>query len=346
MHFSSYDLARPWLFCLDPERAHDLTISLLSNTQHTGLARLYQQQRALNPVTLAGLTFPNPVGLAAGLDKNACCIDGFAQLGFGFIEVGTVTPRPQPGNPKPRIFRLPEANALINRFGFNNEGVETFVRNVRGARFRSTGGILGINIGKNKDTPIERANDDYLTALQAVYADADYITINISSPNTQNLRELQSDAALDSLLAALTAKRSELAHEHGHKVPLFVKIAPDLDEQQIALIAQALQQHGIDGVIATNTTISRTMVSHLSHGAETGGLSGAPLRQASTQVIRQLRQALGADYPIIGVGGIMSGYDAQEKINAGANLVQLYTGLIYRGPALVKEVAQALAQPA
>lgn len=342
MPISSYDFARPWLFCLDPERAHDLTLQLLSGTQHTAVARLYQQPRVQDPVTIAGLTFPNRVGLAAGLDKNASCIDGLGKLGFGFIEAGTVTPQPQAGNPKPRLFRLKKANALINRFGFNNEGVEAFVRHVQQSRYRETGGILGLNIGKNKDTPLERANDDYVSAFTAVYPYADYVAVNISSPNTQNLRDLQNDVALDALLEALTRARENLTREHTRQVPLFVKIAPDLDEAQIGLIAAALKRHGIDGVIATNTTISREMVSHLHNGNEAGGLSGAPLRNASTEVIRILRQNLGPDFPIIGVGGIMSAHDAMEKINAGANLVQLYTGLIYHGPALVLQVAKAL----
>ena len=341
--FSSYDLIRPLLFCCPPECAHELTMRMLSMTQHTVLARLYKKQRINDPVTIAGITFPNRIGLAAGLDKNGTCIDGLGHMGFGFIEAGTVTPKAQPGNPKPRMFRLVEANALVNSCGFNNEGVEYFIKHINQSQYRSTGGILGLNIGKNKDTPNERANDDYLAGLTAVYPYADYIAINISSPNTQNLRDLQSEEAFDALLGALMQKRSMLADEQGRLVPLFVKIAPDLDEAQIGLIAEALLKHGIDGVIATNTTISRQLVSHLPHSERPGGLSGAPLRNKSNEVIRLLRKNLGADYPIMGVGGVMSGHDAIEKIEAGADLVQIYTGLIYKGPDLVSEAAQAVA---
>jgi dihydroorotate dehydrogenase len=282
------------------------------------------------------------VGLAAGLDKNGRCIDGLGAMGFGFIEVGTVTPKAQSGNPKPRMFRLPEANALINRLGFNNEGLDSFLHNVKQARFRQKGGILGLNIGKNATTPIERAADDYLTCLDGVYPHADYVTVNISSPNTKNLRELQSDAALDALLGAIQTRRSELAKQHGRQVPIFVKIAPDLDEAQVQVIARTIQNNGMDGVIATNTTIARDQVAHLLHGNETGGLSGAPVQQASNRVIAQLRAALGAQVPIIGVGGVMSGEDAVAKRQAGADLVQIYTGFIYKGPSLIKEAAQSL----
>ncbi|WP_019559634.1 MULTISPECIES: quinone-dependent dihydroorotate dehydrogenase [Caldimonas] len=342
MSLLPYTLARPFLFGLDPEQAHEWTLDALARTQHTPLACLYRQSRVEDPVVVAGLRFPNRVGLAAGLDKNGRCIDGLAALGFGFIEVGTVTPKPQPGNPKPRMFRLPQAQALINRMGFNNEGLEAFIAHVRRCHFRSQGGILGLNIGKNASTPIERAVDDYLLGLEGVFPHADYVSVNISSPNTQNLRALQSDQALDDLLGALQERRQSLTRTHGRSVPMFVKIAPDLDEAQIGVIAATLQRHGIDGVIATNTTIARDAVAHLPHGQEAGGLSGRPVFEASNRVIATLRAALGAGYPIIGVGGVMSGADALAKIQAGADLVQIYTGLIYRGPALVREAALAL----
>jgi len=344
---SLYGLARPFLFGFDPEHAHEITLDGLARTQNTPLACAYSAPRADDPVTLAGLTFPNRVGLAAGLDKNARCIDAFAAMGFGFVEVGTVTPKAQPGNPKPRMFRLPQRDALINRLGFNNEGLDAFLANVQKARFRKSGGgkspmLLGLNIGKNAATPIERAVDDYLACLDGVYPHADYVTINISSPNTANLRTLQSDEALDALLGAVAERREVLATRHGKRSPLFVKIAPDLDEAQVAVIAATLQRHGMDGVIATNTTLARDAVAGLPHAGEAGGLSGAPVREASNRVIAQLRTALGKDFPIIGVGGILSAADARAKIAAGADVVQIYTGLIYRGPALVRETAQAL----
>ena len=291
-----------------------------------------------------GLNFPNPVGLAAGLDKDGAYIDGLAALGFGFIEIGTVTPRAQPGNPKPRMFRLPEAQALINRMGFNNGGVDAFVRNVQASRFyQERRGILGLNIGKNADTPIERATDDYLYCLDKVYPYAAYVTVNISSPNTKNLRQLQQASEIDALLSALKMAQSQLADKHGRYVPLVLKIAPDLDDEQIDTIASALLRNHIDGVIATNTTITREAVQGLTHANETGGLSGAPVRDLSTRVIRALHQVLQGEIPIIGVGGILNGVDAHEKMAAGASLVQLYTGLIYRGPALVGECASACA---
>ena len=347
-----YGLSRAVLFNMDPEAAHELTIDMLARGAGTPLQWAWCNGRVDDPVTLAGLTLPNRVGLAAGLDKNARAIDGLAAMGFGFVEVGTVTPLAQPGNPKPRMFRLPAAQALINRMGFNNDGLDAFVRNVKNSHFhsglRTAGGrqrmILGLNIGKNAATPIERATDDYLTGLTGVYPHADYVTVNISSPNTKNLRELQSDAALHALLSALKARQGELAAEHGRQVPLFLKIAPDLDQSQVQAIAEALQRHGIDGVIATNTTLSREAVQGMAHAQEAGGLSGAPVRAASNRVIGQLRAALGAGFPIIGVGGILTGADAVAKIEAGADAVQIYTGLIYRGPALVQEVAQALRQ--
>ena len=343
MPLRPYALARPFLFGLDPEQAHALTLNAIARLQNTPAQCLWQQQRISDPVTVAGLRFPNRVGLAAGLDKNGRCIDGLGAMGFGFIEVGTVTPLAQPGNPQPRMFRLPQRQALINRLGFNNEGLDAFLSNVQRARsFRAGGGIVGLNIGKNAATPIERAVDDYLTGLSGVHAHADYVTINISSPNTQNLRALQSDAALDALLSALQARRLQLSQQHAKAVPMFVKIAPDLDAAQVGVIADVLRRHGIDGVIATNTTIERGAVQGLAHAGEVGGLSGAPLSEASNRVIRLLRAALGPGYPIIGVGGILSAADARAKIDAGADLVQVYTGLVYRGPALVSEAAAAL----
>jgi dihydroorotate dehydrogenase len=340
-----YALSRSVLFNMDPEAAHDLTIGALARFQNTPAACLWGATRVSDPVELAGLKFPNRVGMAAGLDKNGRVIDGLGAMGFGFVEVGTVTPKAQPGNPKPRMFRLPEANALINRLGFNNEGLDAFLANVKRARFRQGGGILGLNIGKNAVTPIENAVDDYLIGLEGVFPHADYVTVNISSPNTKNLRALQSDEALDALLGQLQARRQQLIARHGRSVPMFVKIAPDLDETQVGVIAATLQKNGIDGVIATNTTISRDAVKGMRHAEETGGLSGAPVLEASNQVIRQLRAALGPRYPIIGVGGVMSGADARAKRDAGADLVQIYTGLIYKGPELVTECAKALKQP-
>jgi dihydroorotate dehydrogenase len=338
-----YALARPFLFGLDPESAHDLTLGAIERLQHTPLRCGWTQARIEDPVTVAGLRFPNRIGLAAGLDKNGRCIDGLGDFGFGFIEVGTVTPVGQPGNPKPRMFRLTEARALINRLGFNNEGLASFVSNVRRSRrFRQGGGILGLNIGKNLATPIERAADDYLACLDGVYPHADYVTVNISSPNTKNLRALQSDEALDALLGSLAARRQALARTSGRRVPMFVKIAPDLDADQIALIAATLRRRGLDGVIATNTTIARDAVQHLPHGRETGGLSGAPVFEASNRVVRALRAALGPGFPIIGVGGVMTADDAVAKLDAGADLVQLYTGFIYGGPELVKAAGHAM----
>jgi dihydroorotate dehydrogenase len=342
MSLLPYSLARPFLFGLDPETAHELTMESLALVQATPLRWAYCNTFVDDPVTLAGITFPNRVGLAAGLDKNARCIDGLGAMGFGFVEVGTVTPKPQPGNPKPRMFRLPQANALINRLGFNNDGLDAFIANVKRSSFRSKGRILGLNIGKNAATPIGNATSDYLIGLEGVYAHADYVTVNISSPNTANLRSLQSDEALDALLGAIAARREELANQHGRRVPVFVKIAPDLDEQQVGVIAATLKRHRMDGVIATNTTISRDAVKGLPHAEETGGLSGAPVLEPSNRVIRLLRAQVGPGFPIIGVGGVMSGADAVSKLQAGADLVQVYTGLIYRGPDLVSEAARAL----
>jgi dihydroorotate dehydrogenase len=340
-----YALARPFLFGLDAEHAHELTLNGIAKLQNTPAQALWCGERVSDPVTIAGLRFPNRIGLAAGLDKNGRCIDGLGAMGFGFIEVGTVTPKGQPGNDKPRLFRLPEANALINRLGFNNEGLQSFVANVQRAHsFRKAGGILGLNIGKNAATPIENAADDYLLGLEGVFPHADYITVNISSPNTKNLRALQSDEALDALLSRLQARKLQLESQSGRKVPMFVKIAPDLEEDQVGVIAQALKANGINGVIATNTTIARDKVQGLAHADEAGGLSGAPVFEASNRVIRLLRAALPVGYPIIGVGGVLSGADARAKIAAGADLVQVYTGLIYKGPALVSDCARALAR--
>ena len=338
-----YALARPFLFGLDPERAHELTLEAIARLQNTPAQNLWQQPRVSDPVSVAGLRFPNRIGLAAGLDKDGRCIDGLGAMGFGFIEVGTVTPLAQPGNAKPRMFRLPSQEALINRLGFNNAGLARFVSNVQRARsFRAAGGIVGLNIGKNAATPIERAVDDYLLGLDGVYPHADYVTVNISSPNTQNLRALQSDAALDGLLQALQQRRGQLAQRHGKQVPLFVKIAPDLDQAQVGVIAATLRNNGIDGVVATNTTVARDAVQGLPHADESGGLSGGPVFEASNRVIGWLRAALGSGFPIIGVGGVTSGEAARAKVQAGADLVQIYTGLIYRGPALVSEAARAL----
>jgi dihydroorotate dehydrogenase len=334
-----FSLLRPALFQIDPETAHDLTICSLNNAYSFGLSRIVANRIPDDPRTVMGLTFRNPVGLAAGLDKNGECIDGLAALGFGFIEIGTVTPLPQQGNPKPRLFRLPQANAIINRMGFNNNGVDALITNVKRADYR---GILGINIGKNAATPIERAADDYLICLRKVYAHASYITVNISSPNTKNLRQLQDEDALNGLLMLLKTEQQKLADTHGKYVPITLKIAPDLDNEQIAQIARLLMQHRIDGVIATNTTLSREGVDNLPHGTETGGLSGAPVRDRSTAVIRQLAAELQGALPIIGVGGILSGADAAEKIRAGASLVQIYSGMVFSGPALISEACAAI----
>ena len=334
-----FSLFRPALFQIDPEAAHHFTLCSL-NTAHTlGLSGIVAARIADDPRTVMGLTFRNPVGLAAGLDKNGDCIDGLAALGFGFIEIGTVTPLPQPGNPKPRLFRLPQANAIINRMGFNNDGADKLIENVRHSQYR---GILGINIGKNAATPIANAADDYLICLRKVYAHAGYITVNISSPNTKNLRQLQDEDALNALLKLLKAEQQKLADTHGKYVPIALKIAPDLEGEQIKQIARLLMQHRIDGVIATNTTLSRDGVENLPHGAEAGGLSGAPLHARSTAVIRRLAAELLGALPIIGVGGILNGADAAEKIKAGATLVQIYSGLIYRGPALIVECCAAI----
>lgn len=339
-----YSLPRSVLFKLDPELAHEWTLRALATLQNTPLDHLWRTGTPGDPVEIAGLKFPNRIGMAAGLDKNGQIIDALGAMGFGFVEVGTVTPKPQPGNPKPRMFRLPQAQALINRMGFNNDGLEAFIANVKQARFRQNGGILGLNIGKNSVTPIEEATNDYLTCLEGVYPHADYVAVNISSPNTKNLRDLQGDDALDALLMAIQEKRLQLSRAHGRQVPIFVKIAPDLDERQVSIIALTLQKNSIDGVIATNTTTSRDAVRGLPHAEEAGGLSGHPVREASNRVIRQLRAVLGSRFPIIGVGGVMSAADAKAKREAGADLVQIYTGLIYEGPDLVRRCAKALHQ--
>ena len=334
-----YAMAKPLLFCLDAEVAHDVTIKSLKLATKLHLTQCLSQAPTCQPRTVMGIAFPNPVGLAAGLDKNGAVIDGMAALGFGFIEVGTVTPRPQPGNPKPRLFRVKEAQGIVNRFGFNNLGVDNLIENVKAAQYK---GVLGINIGKNFDTPMENAVDDYLIGMQKVYAYATYITVNISSPNTKNLRALQEKEALSSLLATLKLEQTRLADQYGKYVPITLKIAPDLELEQINEIADLLMQHKIDGVIATNTTLSRELVQGMAHAEETGGLSGAPVRVKSTLVIQQLSQRLQGALPIIGVGGILSGADAVEKVAAGADLVQVYSGLIYKGPKLVHDICKTL----
>lgn len=331
-----YRLARPILFQLDAERAHRGALRLLDVACRFGVASAMVH----SPRRVMGLDFPNPVGLAAGLDKNGEHIDSLAALGFGFIEVGTVTPRPQPGNPAPRLFRIPEARAIVNRMGFNNDGVERLVDNVARARYR---GVLGINIGKNFDTPIERASEDYLYCLRKVRAAASYVAVNISSPNTSNLRQLQQSDQLDRLLGALTNENRKLEARDGKAVPLAVKIAPDLNAEEIGQMAASFERHGVDAVIATNTTISRAGVEGLANSDQAGGLSGAPLKVRSTAVLRELSRSLGERIPIIGVGGVFSSIDARDKLDAGASLVQIYSGLIYEGPGLVRKIAADLA---
>jgi dihydroorotate dehydrogenase len=336
-----YALARSLLFRLDAERAHDLTLAGLDLAARLGLAtRLAGGERVVDPVSLMGLRFPNRVGLAAGLDKNGDHLDALGALGFGFIEVGTVTPRPQEGNPCPRLFRLPEAGAIINRMGFNNAGVDHLVARVAASRFD---GVIGINIGKNLATPVDRAVDDYLACLAKVHPHADYVTVNLSSPNTPGLRELQFGARLDALLGALREEGSRLDLQSGRRVPLAVKVAPDLDTEAVGLVARALEANAIDAAIATNTTVAREAVAGLPHAEEAGGLSGRPVFEPSNAVIRELRRQL-PSLPIIGVGGIDGAQAAIAKREAGADLVQLYSGFIYRGPALVGECARALRQ--
>lgn len=339
--FHAYPVARRALFAMDAETAHDVTLKSLQRAYECGLTRSLLHAAPLAPVTLMGLRVPNAVGLAAGLDKNGAYIDALGNLGFGFVEVGTVTPRAQPGNPKPRLFRLPSANALINRLGFNNLGLDAFIANVKRSQWRAQGGILGLNIGKNADTPIAQAADDYLKGLRGVFPHADYVTVNISSPNTQNLRSLQGGDELSELLARLRDTRKELADTHGRDVPLAVKIAPDLSPEQVDAIADILPRYGVNGVIASNTTLSRAAVAGLPHAEEAGGLSGPPVHELCLAVISRLKQRLGSSLSIIGVGGIHTGRQAAEKMAAGADAVQLYTGLIYRGPALVRECVDA-----
>jgi dihydroorotate dehydrogenase len=342
-----YEIARPLLFALDPEKAHDFTLRKLAQAHRLGATRMLGCREADDPIDVLGLRFRNPVGLGAGLDKNGACIDAFGALGFGFVEVGTVTPRPQAGNPKPRLFRLPGAQALINRFGFNNDGLEKFVANVAASEsFSAQGGVIGLNIGKNADTPLERALDDYVTCLRGVYPlliqRPGYVTVNISSPNTRGLRKLQDDDALRALLMGLRDERHRLADQHSKRVPMAVKIAPDLNDADLPRVADTLLDCEVDAIIATNTTVARERVTGLAHGLEAGGLSGAPLLDRSTAVVAVLARHLRGRLPIIGVGGILSGRDAAAKIAAGASLVQIYTGLIYRGPALVGECRREL----
>lgn len=334
-----YPLIRPLLFRLPPETAHNVTLAGLRWLERAHLAGCLAEPVVAEPVEVMGLTFPNPVGLAAGLDKNGDCIDGLAALGFGFLEIGTVTPRPQPGNPQPRMFRLPEASAIINRMGFNNQGVDYLARQVERARYR---GILGINIGKNADTPLERAAEDYLHGMRRVYTLASYITVNLSSPNTAGLRDLQFGEPLARLLGELKACQQQLQQQHGRYTPVVIKIAPDMADDDIASVAETLLANGMDGVIATNTTITRAGVEWLPHGQEKGGLSGAPLTEQSTHVVRVLKNCLGDRLPIIAAGGVMDAHSAADKIRAGARLVQLYSGFVYRGPSLIGEVAEAI----
>ncbi|EKE72179.1 quinone-dependent dihydroorotate dehydrogenase [Gallaecimonas xiamenensis] len=335
-----YSLLKPILFRMDPERSHDLTLGQLAWLGKSPLKGLISQSIADKPVQCMGLTFKNPLGLAAGLDKNGACIDAFAAMGFGFIEVGTVTPRPQAGNPKPRLFRLPGAEAIINRMGFNNLGVDNLVNNVKASNYK---GILGINIGKNKDTPVEQGTEDYLICLDKVYGHASYVTVNISSPNTPGLRSMQYGEAFDELLSSVKARQQLLADQHGRYVPVVVKIAPDMNLEELQSVADCLRRHRMDGVIATNTTLSREGVEQLEHGDEAGGLSGKPVRQKSTATVQHLKSMLAGELPIIGVGGIDSQGSAQEKLAAGADLLQIYTGFIYQGPALIKRIVNGIA---
>jgi dihydroorotate dehydrogenase len=328
-----YALARPLLFALDPETAHHVAL------QFSGLAALLSPQAPPSPVKAMGLEFPNPVGLAAGLDKHAEHAGALSALGFGFLELGGVTPRPQPGNPKPRLFRIAEANAIINRYGLNSVGVDVFVENLKKVKTKT---VIGVNVGKNKETPNEKAVDDYELCLEKLYRHVDYVTLNVSSPNTVGLRDLQSVEALSAFIPRIMAKREKLREQHGRNVALALKIAPDLEETAIRGIAQVAKREGIDGIVATNTTVSRELVLQYPLSKEQGGLSGAPLRESSTRVLRILAQELKGEIPLIGVGGILSGADAVEKLDAGASLVQIYTGLIYRGPGLVYECIETI----
>lgn len=334
-----YALAKPFLFCLDAERAHDLGLAALETAYRTGLNSLLSAKPAPLPTRVFGIDFPNPVGLAAGLDKNGAHIDALAALGFGFIEIGTTTPRPQSGNPKPRMWRLPEHEAVINRLGFNNDGVDALVRNAERAKFS---GVLGINIGKNKDTPNERAVDDYLFCLERVYARATYITVNISSPNTQGLRDLQEEETLKRFVGTLREAQERLASQHNVRKPMLLKIAPDLSDVELDGIAEVLLDSGIDGVICTNTTIDRNPIEGAQHAEETGGLSGKPLFQKATSILRKMVDRIGRKIPVVGVGGILSGADAATKVDAGASLVQFYTGMVYRGPNLIEECVESI----
>jgi dihydroorotate dehydrogenase len=337
-----YSLARSALFQLDPERAHDLTLKSLSALGPGAALLGAGVDQPDDARRTMGLQFPNAIGLAAGLDKNGAYLDALGLLGFGFVEIGTVTPRPQPGNPRPRLFRLEEHEAIINRLGFNNDGVEKLLRNVERSRYR---GVLGINIGKNLDTPIERAAEDYVACLEAVYPRATYVTVNISSPNTKNLRDLQSSERLDELLGRVMATRAALAQGMGVAKPLLVKVAPDLDDAQVEVIARLAVKHAVDGLIATNTTVSREAIAGHRHALQNGGLSGRPLYPLATRVLQKLATALAGRVPLVGVGGILSGADARGKIEAGATLVQVYTGFVYRGPALIGEARAALRVP-
>ena len=335
-----YTLARELLFKLSPETSHELSIDLIGAGGRLGLNKLLTKQPLSLPVSVMGLEFPNPVGLAAGLDKNGDAIDGFSQLGFGFVEIGTVTPRPQPGNPKPRLFRLPEAEGVINRMGFNNYGVDHLLARVKAAKYK---GVLGINIGKNFDTPVENAVDDYLLCLDKVYQHASYVTVNVSSPNTPGLRSLQFGDSLKQLLEALHRRQEDLTEQHGKRVPLAIKIAPDMSDEETIQVANALLNAEMDAVIATNTTLSRDGVEGLEYATEAGGLSGAPVRDKSTHIVRVLSEELKGRMPIIAVGGVTEGKHAAEKIQAGASLVQIYSGFIYKGPALIREAVDAIA---
>ncbi|MGQ4275896.1 quinone-dependent dihydroorotate dehydrogenase [Pseudidiomarina sp. E22-M8] len=334
-----YGLAKAWLFRKDAEQAHELTLNLLSRYAHTPLAIFWRQKVISKPIKVMGINFPNPVGLAAGLDKNAECIEAFSQMGFGFIEVGTVTPQPQEGNPKPRLFRIPQKEAIINRMGFNNKGVDYLVEQVKNADFR---GVLGINIGKNKDTAEEHAVDDYVYCMRRVYPYASYITVNISSPNTPGLRAFQHGEALDKLLSILKKEQAALTTKYGRYVPLAVKIAPDLSDQELQAMASALCKHAIDAVVATNTTLNRAAVTGLPNAEEAGGLSGAVLFEDSTRIVRKLSGLLDGTVPIIAVGGVDSHAAAKAKLAAGASLVQIYSGFIYKGPKLVADIVNRL----
>jgi len=334
-----YSLARPFLFCLDAERAHDLALAAIEAAYRTGLNPLLAAKAPTLPTRAFGIDFPNPVGLAAGLDKNGAHVDALAALGFGFVEIGTTTPRAQAGNPKPRMFRLPEQQAVINRLGFNNGGVDALVRNVERARF---GGVLGINIGKNKDTPNENAVDDYLFCLERVYARASYVTVNISSPNTQGLRDLQEEETLRRFIGTLRERQEQLAAQHGARKPMLLKIAPDLSEPELDAVAEVIVAAGVDGLICTNTTIARTAISTAALASEPGGLSGRPLFARSTAVLAGMARRVAGKLPLIGVGGILNGADAAAKTAHGASLVQFYTGMIYRGPALIAESVAAI----